>query len=78
MARGNRIINPWAKPLQGTFRGRSYDLLGAVICLDAVSQGRIDDNNIIFGDERCRSSLLIEPNCGAASVNVGENQESVT
>jgi hypothetical protein len=76
--RGNRIVNPWAKPLQGTFRGRSYDLLRAAICLDAVSQARIDDNDIIFGNERCQRSLLIEPNCDSASINVGENRESVS
>lgn len=73
--RHNRIINPGAQELDGMFNGRPIADLYAAICLDAVSHTVVTDNEITFQSPRCQRAVLMEPNCDAATVRVGNNRE---
>ncbi len=68
--RYNRIINPGAQAVEGMYNARPIADLYAAICLDAVSHAVVSDNEIIFGNPRCRRAVLVEPNCDAATVRL--------
>ncbi len=68
--RYNRIVNPGAQVLEGMYNGRPIADLYAAICLDAVSHAVVSDNEIIFGNPRCRRAVLVEPNCDVNTVRV--------
>ena len=71
--RHNRIVNPGAVALEGMHNGRPIADLYAAICLDAVSHATVTDNDIVFGNPRCRQAVLMEQNCDAATVRVERN-----
>ena len=72
--RHNRMVNPGSVELEAIFNGRPIADLYAAICLDAVSHATVTDNDIVFGNPRCRRAILMEPNCDAASVKVERNR----
>ena len=73
--RNNRIVNPGACAVTGTYNGRPIAELYAAITLDAVSRAEVTDNEIVFGNPRCHRAVLMEPNCDAPTVKVERNHE---
>ncbi len=74
--RHNRIVNPGAQAVEGTYNGRPIADLYAAICLDAVSHAVVSDNEIIFRSPRCQRAVLMEPNCDATTVRIENNRET--
>ena len=73
--RNNRIVNPGACLITGTYQGHPISELYAAIALEAVSKAVVTDNEIVFGNARCQRSVLVDPNCDAATVKVERNRE---
>jgi len=74
--RHNRIINPGAQEIVGSFRGKPISELYAAFCFDAVSHAVVTDNEIVFGNPRCQRAFLIEPNCDASTMKFENNHET--
>ena len=66
--RHNKIVNPGAKAVEGTFHGKPIADQYAAICLDAVSHATVSDNEFVFGNPRCQRPVLMETNCDTATV----------
>ena len=73
--RNNRIINPGACEVTGTYNGRPIPQLYAAIILDAVSHAVVTDNEIVFENPRCQRAVLMEANCDPATVKIERNSE---
>jgi len=74
----NRIVNPGAREVNGTFRGKPIAEQYAAICLDAVSHATVTDNEFVFGNPRCQQGVLVEPNCDAATLRIENNRETTS
>ena len=75
VVRNNRIINPGACAVTGTYNGRPISELYAAIVLDAVSDAVVTDNEIVFENPRCQRAILVEANCDAATLHLERNRE---
>jgi hypothetical protein len=79
--RHNRIVNPGALPVTwvsyAAYKNIPIPDLQAAICLGAVSHAEVTDNEIVFGNPRCRRAVLVLPTCDSASIRVERNHEQV-